>query len=67
MESYKTIKKIDIKDFSSTRYRYPFDKTGKSMDVMPVDIYTGDKAPDLEVGIPSIIQFGDRVGIIEKG
>ena len=37
------------------------------MDVAPVDIYYDDKAPDLELGIPSIIQFGDRVGIIEKG
>lgn len=63
----KTIKKIDLKDFSSTRYRYPFDKKGKSMDVMPVDIYTGTIAPDLELGIPSIIQFGDQVGIVEKG
>ena len=63
----KTIKKIDTKDFSSTRYRYPFDKEGKAMDVAPVDIYYDGKAPDLELGIPSIIQFGDHIGIIEKG
>ena len=63
----KTIKRIDAKDFSSTRYRYPFDKEGKSMDVAPVDIYYDGKAPDLELGIPSIIQFGDDIGIIEKG
>ena len=37
------------------------------MDVMPVDIYTGTRAPDLELGIPSIIQFGDQVGVVEKG
>ena len=63
----KTIKKIDVKDFSSTRYRYPFDKSGKSMDVRPVDIYTDGKSPDLELAIPSIIQFGGKVGIIGKG
>lgn len=53
----KTIKKIDAKDFSSTRYRYPFDKTGESMDVMPVDICAADIASDLEQGIPNIFNL----------
>lgn len=61
------ISKIDKKDFSSTRYRYPFDKTDKVINLFPVDINSNGKAPDLALGVPTIIQLGDKVGVISKG
>lgn len=61
------ISKADKKDFSSTRYRYPFDKTDKAINLFPVDIDCNGYAPDLALGIPIIIQFEDKVSIINKG
>lgn len=63
----KTIKKVDKRDFSSTRYRYPFDQNNKALDLCPVEIQFDDKAPDLELGIPSIIQCGDDIALLNKG
>lgn len=61
------ISKTDKKDFSSTRYRYPFDKKDKAINLFPVDIDSCGKAPDLALGVPTIIQLGDKVGVISKG
>lgn len=61
------ITKIDKKDFSSTKYRYPFDKSEKAIKMFPVDISIDGKAPDLSSGVPTIIQFGSEVGVINKG
>ena len=63
----KVLKKLDKKDFSSTRYRYPYKKSGTPIPVEPVVFDISDKAPDLELGIPYIIQTDEQVAIIEKG
>lgn len=61
------LKKLDKKDFSSTRYRYPYDKSGTPIPIEPVAFDLSGKAPDLELGIPYIIQNTEQVAIIEKG
>lgn len=61
------IKKVDKRDFSSTRYRYPFDQNDKSINLCPVEIKFNDKAPDLELGIPSIIQYDNEIALLNKG
>ena len=61
------INKVDKKDFSSTKYRYPFDKSEKAIKMFPVDISIDGNAPDLSSGVPTIIQFGNEVGVINKG
>ena len=52
------ITKIDKKDFSSTRYRYPYkgskDKPIKQIPLEPVAISITDLVPDLSEGIPWI-------------
>lgn len=63
----KVIKKIDNKDFSSTRYRYPIDKNENSIDLNPVKIHADNISPDLALGIPTIIQQGDNLSIVDKG
>lgn len=65
----KSLKKLDKKDFGSTRYRYPFDKNEKELDIEPIDIISGDKSPDLSLGIPYIIEnesYGNPK-VISKG
>lgn len=61
------LKKLDKKDFSSTRYRYPYNKSGMPIPTEPVIFDMSDKAPDLALGIPYIIQTTKQSGIIEKG
>lgn len=63
----KLISNVDSRDFTSTKYRYPFDKNDKATDLLPVDIDMCGKAPDLAEGIPTIIQHGENVGVINKG
>lgn len=65
------ITKLDTKDFSSTRYRYPYkgSKTEpiRQIPLEPVAISIADKAPDLSDGIPWIAIYADRVGVVDKG
>lgn len=65
------ITKLDTKDFSSTRYRYPYkgSKTEpiRQIPLEPVAINIADKAPDLSDGIPWIAIYADRVGVVDKG
>ena len=65
----KSLKKLDKKDFSSTRYRYPFDRNEKEINIESIDIAQGDVAPDLSFGIPYIIESEsyDNPKIISKG
>ncbi len=62
-----SIKKLNDRDFSSTKYRYPFDKDDKANNIEPVDIDLSDKSPDLSLGIPYIIQNAENVGTVTKG
>ena len=65
------IAKLDKKDFSSTRYRYPYkgskDNPMRQIPLEPIEINITDKAPDLSDGIPWIAIYADRVGVIDKG
>ena len=61
------ISKLNKKDFSSDRYRYPYKKNGAPIPVEPVVFEIADKAPDLEKGIPYIIQSQHEVKIASKG
>ena len=61
------ISKLNKKDFSSDRYRYPYKKNGTPIPVEPVVFEIADKAPDLEKGIPYIIQSQHEVKIASKG
>ena len=65
------IAKLDRKDFSSTRYRYPYKvsktKPMQQIPLAPVEINITDKAPDLEDGIPWIAICANRVGVVDKG
>ena len=55
------------KDFNSTTFRYPFSKQGKPIIIEPIDLNNADKAPELGVTPPTIIQCGDNVCVIKKG
>jgi len=59
------LSKIDKKDFSSTRYRYPFKKTGATISLEPIKIDTCTYAPDLSLGIPTIVMKGSAIGAID--
>ena len=65
------ITKIDKKDFSSTRYRYPYkgskDKPIKQIPLEPVAISITDLVPDLSEGIPWIAIRANQVGVVSKG
>lgn len=65
------ITKLDAKDFSSTRYRYPYKGSKaeplRQMPLEPVAISIADKAPDLSDGIPWVAIYTDRVGVVDKG
>lgn len=61
------LKKLDKKDFSSTRYRYPYSKSGMPIPTEPVIFDMSGKAPDLALGIPYIIQTTEQSAILEKG
>ena len=65
------ITKIDKKDFSSTRYRYPYkgskDKPIKQIPLEPVAISITDLVPDLSEGIPWIAIRANQVGVASKG
>lgn len=67
----RVIAKLDKKDFSSTRYRYPYkgskDKPIRQIPLEPIEINITDKAPDLSDGIPWVAIYADRVGVIDKG
>lgn len=61
------LSKIDKKDFSSTRYRYPFTKQNRSISLEPIDIRFDDIISDISVGIPVLVTNGQKVGVIKKG
>ena len=61
------IRKLNKKDFSSDRYRYPYKKNGTPITVEPVTFDISDKAPDLAEGVPSIIQSQHDVKLFSKG
>ena len=64
----RVLSKIDKKDFSSTRYRYPFSKKDSTITLEPIKISFDDKAPDLSSGIPSlVIGETEEIGVISKG
>ena len=63
----KALSKIDKKDFSSTRYRYPFTKQDASISLEPIDVRFNGRAPDISSGIPVLVMNGQKVGVIEKG
>ncbi len=65
----KSLKKLDKKDFSSTIYRYPFDRNEKEINIEPIDIISGDISPDTSLGIPYIIENEtyDNPKVINKG
>ena len=62
----KAIQKLNKKDLGSDRYRYPYKKNGRSVPVEPIAFDTSDEAPDLEEGIPYIIQKSDTQ-IVTRG
>lgn len=61
--------KLDKKDFSSTRYRYPYSKTKpiRQIPLEPVEITITDKAPDLSDGISCMAIRADEVRVVDKG
>lgn len=65
------IANLDKKDFSSTRYRYPYkgskDKPIRQIPLEPIEINITDKTPDLADGNPWIAICADRVGVVDKG
>lgn len=61
------IKKLNKKDFGSQRYRYPYKKNGQPIPVEPVAFDLSGKSPDLEEGIPFLIETADDVKVITKG
>lgn len=63
----KAIEKLNKKDIGSDRYRYPYKKHGQSIPVEPVVFDISDKAPDLETGIPFIIETPNNSKVITKG
>ena len=63
----KAIKKLNKKDEITTRYRYPYKKNGQAVPIEPVIFDVSDKAPDLEDGIPYIIQSSSEAKTIIKG
>lgn len=63
----KAIQKLNKKDFGAERYRYPYKKNGQSIPVEPVIFDISEKAPDLEQGIPYIIQTPSDIKIVASG
>ncbi len=61
------IKKLNKKDFGSQRYRYPYKKNGQPIPVEPVAFDLSGKSPDLEEGIPFLIETADDAEVIAKG
>lgn len=63
----KAIEKLNKKDIGADRYRYPYKKQGQPIPVEPVVFDISEKAPDLEGGIPFIIQTPTDSKVITKG
>ncbi len=63
----KAIEKLNKKDIGADRYRYPYKKQGQPIPVEPVIFDMSEKAPDLEDGIPFIIQTPGNSKVITKG
>ncbi len=63
----KAIEKLNKKDIGADRYRYPYKKQGQPIPVEPVVFDASEKAPDLEDGIPFIIQTATDTKVITKG
>lgn len=63
----KAFSRLDKKDFSSTRYRYPISKDNSSINYDPINIFIADKAPDISKGIPSVAIGEKTICIIDKG
>ena len=63
----KAIRKLNKKDFASDRYRYPYKKNGHPIPIEPVTFDTSEKSPDLEEGIPYIIQTASDIKIVSRG
>lgn len=63
----KAIEKLNKKDIGADRYRYPYKKQGQPIPVEPVIFDISEKAPDLEDGIPFIIQTPSNSKVITKG
>ena len=63
----RAIEKLNKKDIGADRYRYPYKKQGQSIPVEPVAFDISEKAPDLEDGIPFIIQTPTDSKVITKG
>lgn len=65
------LSKLDKKDFSSTRYRYPYrnskTKPIRQVPLEPVEINITDKTPDLSDGIPWMAIRADEVRVVDKG
>lgn len=65
------ITKIDKKDCSSTRYRYPYKvsngKPIKQIPLEPVEISMTDLASDLSEGISQITIRANQVGVVDEG
>ena len=63
----KSIQKLNKKDFGSDRYRYPYKKNGQPIPVEPVAFDISGKSPDLEEGIPYIIQTSSDAKVVTSG
>ncbi len=63
----KAIEKLNKKDIGADRYRYPYKKQGQPVPIEPVVFDTSKKAPDLEDGIPYIIETPTDSKVITKG
>ncbi len=63
----KAIEKLNKKDIGADRYRYPYKKQGQPIPVEPVIFDMSEKTPDLEDGIPFIIQTPSNSKVITKG
>ena len=65
------IAKLDKKDSSSTRYRYPYKGRKRNLirqiPLEPVEISITDLASDLSDGIPQVAIHANWVGVVEKG
>lgn len=63
----KVITKADKNDVNSAKYRYSVDKDDKVLNLQPIGIQSGRIAPDLALGVPSIVQCDKKVEILNKG
>lgn len=63
----KVILKIDKKDFSSTRYRYPVNRKNQLSNIEPIDFKFSNDFPDISQSPPTVIVANGQMGYIKSG